>query len=57
MDDGKLSFTLRQVGNGWVLEVCKDGDCVEFIFTRHGKALSTIRQILNADLDPFADSE
>lgn len=57
MDDGKLNFTLRQVGNGFVLEVCKDGDCVEFIFNRHGRALSQMRQILNGDLDPFADAE
>jgi hypothetical protein len=57
MDDGKLSFNLRQVGNGLVLEVCKNGDCVEFIFNRHGKALSVMRQIFNGDLDPFADAE
>lgn len=54
MESTKLSFTLRQVTNGWILEVDRDMSA-EFIFSRHNQALSMMRKILNGDLDPFED--
>lgn len=57
MEEGKLNFNLREVSNGWVLEVSNSDDGAEFIFTRPNQALTMIKKILNETFDPFSDGE
>lgn len=52
--DGKLSFTLREVANGWLLEI--DGsDHAEYIFKTTGPALGMIRKVLKEEVNPFEE--
>ena len=57
MENDKITFVLRQASNGWILEVDKAGDNVEFIFNRDGAALSMMRKILKGEVDPFEEGE
>lgn len=57
MEEGRLQFTFREVSNGWILEVEKDGEAVEFIFTRPNPGLNMMRKIINGDNNPFEDEE
>lgn len=54
--DSKLSFTLREVANGWLLEI-NGTDYAEYIFKTTGPALGMIRKVLKEEVDPFAESE
>ena len=52
--DGKMSFTLREVANGWLLEI--DGiDHAEYIFKTTGPALGMIRKVLKEEVNPFEE--
>ena len=53
--DGKMSFTLLEVANGWLLEINSvDGDA-EYIFKTTGPALGMIRKVLKEEVDPFEE--
>lgn len=54
--DSKLSFTLREVANGWLLEI--DGiDHAEYIFKTTGPALGMIRKVLKEEVNPFGEDD
>jgi hypothetical protein len=54
--DSKLSFTLREVANGWLLEI--DGiDHAEYIFKNTGPALGMIRKVLKEEVNPFGEDD
>ena len=55
--DGKMSFTLREVANGWLLEINgPDGDA-EYIFKTTGPALGMIRKVLKEEVNPFGEED
>jgi len=52
--DNKMSFNLREVSNGWLLEINGDG-YAEYIFKTTGPALGMIRKVLKEEVDPFEE--
>jgi len=54
--DSKLSFTLREVANGWLLEI-NGTDYAEYIFKTTGPALGMIRKVLKDEVNPFEESD
>jgi len=55
--EGKTSFTLREVANGWLLEINgADGDA-EYIFKTTGPALGMIRKVLKEEVNPFGEDD
>ena len=52
-----MSFILREVGNGWVLEVSGPEGCIEYIYSRPNQAIGMIRKVLNGDINPFEEGE
>lgn len=56
--DNKVSFVLREVNNGWLLEINGE-EYAEYIFKSSGPALSMMRKVLKGEIDPFTgeDSE
>jgi hypothetical protein len=54
--DNKLSFTLREVANGWLLEI--NGESyAEYIFKTTGPALGMIRKVLKEEVNPFEEDD
>ena len=52
-----MSFTLREVANGWLLEINSvDGDA-EYIFKTTGPALGMIRKVLKEEVNPFEEED
>lgn len=52
--DNKMSFNLREVSNGWLLEI--NGDSyAEYIFKTTGPALGMIRKVLKEEVNPFEE--
>jgi hypothetical protein len=54
--DSKMSFTLREVANGWMLEI-NGTDYAEYIFKSTGPALGMIRKVLKEEVNPFGEED
>ena len=46
MGDDKLEVTIREAQNGWVVEFNKEGETVEYIFTRPNPAINIDRKVM-----------
>jgi hypothetical protein len=57
MDEGKLEVTIREASNGWIVELNRDGETVEYIFTRPNPAINLVRKVMNGELNPFDDGD
>ena len=53
MDENKLEVTIREATNGWIVELNRDGECVEYIFTRPNTAINLVRKVMKGELDPW----
>ena len=57
MDENKLEVTIREATNGWIVELNRDGECVEYIFTRPNPAISLVRKVMKGELDVFGTED
>ena len=57
MGDDKLEVTIREAQNGWVFEFNKEGETVEYIFTRPNPAINIVRKVMKGEVDPFQEEE
>ena len=57
MDETKLEVTIREAQNGWVVEFNKEGETVEYIFTRPNPAINIVRKVMKGEVDPFQEEE
>lgn len=57
MDENKLEVTIREATNGWIVELNREGETVEYIFTRPNPAINLVRKVMKGELDPFAEEE
>ena len=57
MDESKLEVTIREAQNGWVVEFNKEGETVEYIFTRPNPAINIVRKVMKGEVDPFQEEE
>lgn len=57
MDEDQLEVTLREAKNGWIVELNKYGETVEYIFTRPNPAISLVRKVMKGELDVFDKEE
>ena len=52
MDETKLEVTIREAQNGWVVELNREGETMEYIFTRPNPAINLVRKVMKGELDP-----
>ena len=55
MGDDKLEVTIREAQNGWVVEFNKEGETVEYIFTRPNPAINIVRKVMKGEINPFEE--
>ena len=53
MGEDKLAVTIREAQNGWVVEFNKEGETVEYIFTRPNPAINIVRKVMKGEVNPF----
>tara|TARA_B100000902_G_C26833334_1_gene679785 strand:- start:264 stop:446 length:183 start_codon:yes stop_codon:yes gene_type:complete len=53
MDENKLEVTIREATNGWIVELNREGETIEYIFTRPNPAINLVRKVMKGELDPF----
>ena len=53
MNEDMLEVTIREATNGWIVELNKEGETVEYIFTRPNPAINLVRKVMKGELDPF----
>ena len=53
MGDGLLEVTIREANNGWIVELNREGETLEYIFTRPNPAINLVRKVMKGELDPF----
>ena len=53
MNEDMLEVTIREATNGWIVELNKEGETVEYIFTRPNPAIKLVRKVMKGELDPF----
>lgn len=57
MDESKLEVTIREAQNGWVVELNREGETMEYIFTRPNPAINLVRKVMKGELDPFVGED
>ena len=57
MDENKLEVTIREATNGWIVELTREGETVEYIFTRPNPAINLVRKVMKGEIDPFNEEE
>ena len=57
MDEEKLEVSLREATNGWIVELNKFVETIEYIFNRHNTAISLLRKVMKGELDVFSQEE
>ena len=57
MGDDKLEVTIREAQNGWVVELNREGETMEYIFTRPNPAINLVRKVMKGELDPFVGED
>ena len=57
MRDGLLEVTIREANNGWIVELNREGETLEYIFTRPNPAINLVRKVMKGELDPFNEGE
>tara|TARA_B100002019_G_C20874375_1_gene405573 strand:+ start:91 stop:267 length:177 start_codon:yes stop_codon:yes gene_type:complete len=57
MGDGLLEVTIREANNGWIVELNREGETLEYIFTRPNPAINLVRKVMKGELDPFNEGE
>ena len=57
MDENKLEVTIREAQNGWVVEFNKEGETVEYIFTRPNPAINIVRKVMKGEINPLEEEE
>tara|TARA_X000000368_G_C22883380_1_gene646348 strand:+ start:142 stop:318 length:177 start_codon:yes stop_codon:yes gene_type:complete len=57
MGDGLLEVTIREASNGWIVELNREGDTLEYIFTRPNPAINLVRKVMKGEIDPFNEGE
>ena len=57
MDENKLEVTIREAQNGWVVELNREGETMEYIFTRPNPAINLVRKVMKGEVDPFQEEE
>ena len=50
-------FILREVDNGWVLEISSDTGSSEQVFTKPNPAVGVIRKVISGELTLEGDAE
>lgn len=53
MNEDMLEVTIREATNRWIVELNKEGETVEYIFTRPNPAINLVRKVMKGELDPF----
>ena len=53
MNEDMVEVTIREATNGWIVELNKEGETVEYIFTRPNPAINLVRKVMKGELDPF----
>ena len=57
MGEDKLEVTIREAQNGWVVELNREGETMEYIFTRPNPAINLVRKVMKGELDPFVGDD
>jgi hypothetical protein len=57
MDESKLEVTIREAQNGWVVELNREGETMEYIFTRPNPAINLVRKVMKGELDPVVGDD
>ena len=57
MDESKLEVTIREAQNGWVVELNREGETMEYIFTRPNPAINLVRKVMKGEVDPFVGED
>ena len=57
MGEDQLEVTIREAQNGWVVELNREGETMEYIFTRPNPAINLARKVMHGDVDPFNEGE
>jgi hypothetical protein len=53
MSDDKLEVQIREATNGWILDLSKSGQTVEYIFVRPGPALTLVKRVMTGQENVF----
>ena len=53
MNEDMLEVTIREATNGWIVELNKEGETVEYIFKRPNPGINLVRNVMKGELDPF----
>ena len=53
MGEDQLEVTIREAQNGWVVELNREGETMEYIFTRPNPAINLVRKVMKGEVDPF----
>ena len=57
MNEDMLEVTIREATNGWIVELNKEGETVEYIFTRPNPAINIVRKVMKGEINPFEEEE
>mgnify|MGYP001435769001 CR=1 FL=1 len=57
MGEDQLEVTIREAQNGWVVELNREGETMEYIFTRPNPAINLVRKVMKGEVDPFNEGE
>ena len=57
MGEEQLEVTIREAQNGWVVELNREGETMEYIFTRPNPAINLVRKVMKGEVDPFNEGE
>ena len=57
MGEDQLEVTIREAQNGWVVDLNRVGETMEYIFTRPNPAINLVRKVMKGEVDPFNEGE
>ena len=56
MNDTQLNVNIREAINGWLVELSRGDDTVEYVYARPGPAISFVKKVMTGDVEVFGDS-